>query len=57
VQICLHSCGVIVLDVFFFIAFCVSISYILVILAPFCVITVFMDTCQCKTSCLGAPAL
>ena len=56
-QICLHSCGVIVLDVFFFIAFCVSISYILVILAPFCVITVFMDTCQCKTSCLGAPAL
>ena len=40
--------------------FYVSISYILVMLysaAVSCHITVFMDTCQRKNSCLGAPAL
>ena len=43
-----------------FYCFYVSISYILVMLysaAVSCHITVFMDTCQRKNSCLGAPAL
>jgi len=43
-----------------FYCFYVSISYIIVMLysaAVSCHITVFMDTCQRKNSCLGAPAL
>jgi len=58
VQICLHSCRVIVLDVFFllllflFVCSC-HVSTVL------CDITVLwiIDTCQCKNSCRGAPAL
>jgi len=56
VQICLHSCCVIVLDVFSLLLF--FILYILVVLAQFFfAITVLMDTCECKNSGLGALAL
>jgi len=43
VQICLHSCCVIVLDVFFLLLLC-FISYILVILAQFCAVLLFLWT-------------
>jgi len=36
---------------FFYTVYCCNVSTAL------CHITVFMDTCQCKNSCLGAPAL
>ena len=36
---------------FYYTVYCCNVSTAL------CHITVFMDTCQCKNSCLGAPAL
>ena len=43
VQICLHSCRVIVLDVFFLLLLC-FISYILIMSAQFCAILLFLWT-------------
>ena len=57
VQICLHSCCVIVLDVFFIAFMFCYIVYSCNVSTVVCHITVFMGTCQCKNSCLGAPAL
>jgi len=56
VQICLHSCCVIVLDVFFLLLLFL-ISYIRHVSRVFLPYYCFMDNCQCKNSCVGAPTL
>ena len=59
VQICLHSCCVIVLDVFFLLLLCFYIVYsrhVSIVLCHIAVLSI-LDAGQCKNSCLGAAAL
>ena len=54
VQICPHSCCVIVLDVFFLLLLCFYIVYschVSIVLCHIAVLSI-MDTGQCKNSCL-----